>query len=99
MFFYINMLKCHSFTDVHYGNVLNRYFSQNTYLYNVKKVTLWAHNPIKCAFTVQFGTILIPINQYMDMEQPKQEPDANTKRFTGNLFFLLQIICHCFLSL
>ena len=52
-----------------------------------------------CAFTVQFGTILIPINQYMDMEQPKQEPDANTKRFTGNLFFLLQIICQCFLSL
>ena len=59
------MLKCHSFTDVHYGNVLNRYFSQNTYLYNVKKVILWAHDPIMCAFTVQFGTILIPINQYM----------------------------------
>ena len=59
------MLRCHSFTDVHYGNVLNRYFHKIHIYITLKKVTLWAHDPIMCAFTVQFGTILIPINQYM----------------------------------
>ena len=75
------------------------YFHKIHIYNNIKKVILWAHDPIIYAFTVQLGTILIPINQYMGYGQPKQEPDANTKRFTGSLFFLLQIICQWFLSL
>lgn len=96
MFFYINMLKCHSFTDVHYGNVLNRYFHK-IHIYITLKKSHYGRMIQLCVLLQcnlePFWFLLISI---WDMEQPKQEPDANTKRFTGNLFFLLQIICHCF---
>ena len=99
IFFYINILRCHSFTDVHYGNVLNRYFHK-IHIYITLKKSYYGRMIQLCVLLQcnlePFWFLLISI---WDMEQSKQEPDANTKRFTGNLFFLLQIICQCFLSL